>query len=191
MNTILASSSPYRQRLLQRLQISFSCVSPNIDETPHHQEEPITLAKRLSQEKAEVIHKNHPDDLIIASDQVAVLNNQIIGKPGTQEKACHQLQQASGQKVTFLTGLCLIHPNQPQPVTDVVPFHVHFRELSRAETLRYLEADKPYDCAGSFKWEQLGISLFERMEGKDPTALEGLPLITLSRRLRELGMQIP
>ncbi len=188
MKIILASSSPYRRQLLARLNIPFACISPDIDETPQSGETPEELAYRLSLQKARAIHCNHPDALIIASDQVAVLNGQPLGKPGTRERAINQLQAASGQRVTFVTGLCLIAPDQSAPRTTTIPYHVHFRDLNRTEIECYIDADQPLDCAGSFKWESLGITLFARMEGDDPTALEGLPLITLSQWLRESGV---
>ncbi|WP_281646953.1 Maf family protein [Parendozoicomonas sp. Alg238-R29] len=191
MNTILASSSPYRKQLLSRLNIPFTCISPDIDETPEPNEAPIFLAARLSRNKAAAIHASHPDSLIIASDQVAVRNDTILGKPGTEENAISQLQQSSGQTVKFLTSLCLQIPDHEEPIVRVIPYQVKFRKLSEDEIIRYVKADNPLNCAGSFKWEKLGISLFEKMEGSDPTALEGLPLITLCELLRENRREIP
>lgn len=191
MKIILASSSPYRKRLLERLNLSFQCISPDIDETPHPGEAPALLAARLSEEKAQAVAKNHPDCLIIASDQVAVRNSTILGKPGTEENAQTQLRKSSGQTVKFLTSLTVFNPEQDSSETRVVPYKVKFRTLSDEEIARYIKADSPLNCAGSFKWEELGISLFEEMEGSDPTALEGLPLITLCSLLREHGIQLP
>lgn len=188
---ILASSSPYRKALLARLNLPFTCCSPDIDESPHIGETPEQLARRLSLQKAEAIYQHSSYALIIASDQVAVLNGQPLGKPGTMARAIEQLGNVSGNSVTFLTGLSLITPELAAPKLTIVPYTVHFRKLSSTEIERYINADQPLDCAGSFKWEQLGISLFERMEGDDPTALEGLPLITLSRWLRESGLMVP
>ncbi len=188
---ILASSSPYRQQLLARLNLPFRCQSPTIDESPRPDETPKALAMRLSLEKAQAVYCDHPEALIIASDQVAVCRGHIVGKPSTQERAMAQLQQASAQQVTFLTGLCLMGKGLAKPRLTVIPYTVHFRALSSEEIVRYIEADQPLDCAGSFKWEKLGISLFARMEGEDPTALEGLPLITLCQWLREQGQKLP
>ncbi|CAM3640757.1 Maf family protein [Parendozoicomonas haliclonae] len=191
MKTILASGSRYRHQLLERLNLAFTGISPDINETPHPNESPTDLALRLSLEKAQAISSLHPDALVIGSDQIAVLHGQILGKPGTRDKAIEQLTQASGQRVTFLTGLCIIAPGLAEPRVSTIPYHVEFRELKQEEIERYIDSDQPLDCAGSFKWEKLGISLFKRMEGDDPTALEGLPLITLSAWLRDLGHQIP
>lgn len=188
---ILASSSPYRKALLARLNLPYTCCSPDIDESPRIGETPEQLARRLSLQKAETIYQLSSNALIIASDQVAVFNGQPLGKPDTMARAIEQLGNVSGNSVTFLTGLCLITPELAAPKLTIVPYTVHFRKLSSTEIERYINADQPLDCAGSFKWEQLGISLFERMEGDDPTALEGLPLITLSRWLRESGLMVP
>ena len=190
MDIILASGSPYRRRLLKRLNIPFTCLSPDIDENPRSGENPTALAKRLSREKAEAIARNNPHSCIIASDQVAVLGDTLLSKPGTEQNAAHQLRQASGKSVSFLTGLCLLTPDH-EPVIEVIPYSVRFRVLNDGEIERYIKADQPLDCAGSFKWEQLGISLFASMEGEDPTALEGLPLIRLSSLLRQRGRLVP
>ncbi|MCL6268751.1 Maf family nucleotide pyrophosphatase [Sansalvadorimonas sp. 2012CJ34-2] len=190
MNLILASSSSYRRRLLSRLGLNFSCISPDIDESPKPGENPEQLASRLSMEKAMAIREQKVNGLIIASDQVAVLNGEVLGKAGTPEKAFEQLKRASGQIVTFLTAFSIYTPGGIFH-TEVVPYRVTFRNLGDDEIKRYIAIDQPLDCAGSFKWEQLGISLFEKMEGDDPTALEGLPLIRLSALLREQGLTIP
>ena len=191
MKIILASSSPYRKRLLERLNLTFQCISPDIDETPHPGEAPALLAARLSEEKAQAVAKKHPDSLIIASDQVAVRNSTILGKPGTEENAQAQLKKSSGQIVKFITSLTLVHPEHDKLETRVIPYKVKFRTLNDEEIARYIKADNPLNCAGSFKWEELGISLFEEMEGSDPTALEGLPLIALCNLLRERGISLP
>ncbi len=196
MNIILASSSSYRRTLLERLSLPFEHASPNIDESALPGEQPEALSLRLSQDKAKALSVAHPDSLIIGSDQVAVLNQQtgeklVLGKPGTEEQAFLQLKQASGQTVNFLTGLCLLHPEHKKTQTACIPYTVQFRNLSDSEIERYIYHDQPLDCAGSFKWEALGISLLERMSGDDPTALEGLPLITLSRFLRNLDYPCP
>ncbi len=188
---ILASGSTYRRRLLERLQIPFSWDAPDIPEFRHPDEPPHEMAERLSLSKATACSKKHPNALIIGSDQVAVLNNQVLGKPKTPEKAFEQLNLCSGKTVQFLTGLCLLDSGTGKHQSTVIPFHVTFRELSSNEITRYIEKDQPLDCAGSFKWESLGISLFESLSGDDPTALEGLPLIALSKMLRIHQLQLP
>jgi septum formation protein len=194
MNTpnhiILSSSSPYRKELLSRILDDFEALSPDIDETPFPDEEPIELVARLAQQKALAIAVNHPDALVIGSDQVCVLNNQILGKPGTMDKAIEQLKACSGHTVTFYTSLCVTNANQTAQNTTVVATKVQFRQLSEKEIINYLEKEQPLDCAGSFKCEGLGIVLFEAIESKDPTALIGLPLIALATQLRELGVQL-
>lgn len=188
---ILASSSAYRRELLARLHLPFTCVSPNIDESHRHDESAIDLVKRLSLEKAQALTSSHPNHLIIGSDQVAVLNGQIIGKPHTFDKAREQLLAASGASVTFLTGLTLLNSRQGTHQTDCIPFTVHMRPLSRERIERYLHMEQPYDCAGSFKAEGLGVSLFQRTEGDDATSLIGLPLIRLVDMLLAEGIETP
>ncbi|WP_187287335.1 Maf family protein [Kangiella koreensis] len=187
---ILASSSPYRKELLSRILENFEAISPDIDETPFPDEEPIELVARLAQQKALAIAVSHPEALVIGSDQVCVLNNQILGKPGTMDKAIEQLKACSGQTVTFYTSLCVTNANETAQNTTVVATKVRFRQLSDKEIISYLEKEQPFDCAGSFKCEGLGIVLFEAIESKDPTALIGLPLIALATKLRELGVQL-
>lgn len=187
---ILASSSPYRKELLIRILDDFEALSPDIDETPFPDEEPIELVARLAQQKALAVAVNHPDALVIGSDQVCVLNNQILGKPGTMDKAIEQLKTCSGQTVTFYTSLCVTNANQTAQNTTVVATKVQFRQLSEKEIINYLEKEQPLNCAGSFKCEGLGIVLFEAIESKDPTALIGLPLIALSTNLREFGVEL-
>jgi len=187
---ILASSSPFRRELLQRLQLPFDTVSPEIDETPQNGESPEKLATRLSLSKAREVAKSHPDALIIGSDQVAVLNGLILGKPGNHQRAFQQLKAASGKRVSFLTGLCLLDARDGSHQEMVVPFDVEFRQLSETMIDRYLKREQPYNCAGSFKSEGLGIALFERLDGDDPTALIGLPLIQLTRMLEKAGVSV-
>ncbi len=187
MPLILASGSPYRRRLLERLRLSFQCVAPGVDESPRAGETGAALAQRLATEKARRVARQYPDAVVIGSDQVPCLGDDQLHKPGTAEQALLQLQRCSGQRVVFHTGLALLTPGAP-PLEKVIPFTVHFRTLQRAEIKRYLDLDQPYDCAGSFKWESLGIALFERLEGQDPTALEGLPLIALCAMLRQRGL---
>ena len=188
---ILASSSPFRKALLQRLNISFTRSSPDIDETPKDNESPEAYVKRLSLEKAQAVAKTHPDALIIGSDQCSVLNDLIRGKPGNHENAILQLTESSGKRVSFLTGLCLYDAKDESYQLEMVPYHVDFRELSASEIESYLNQEKPYSCAGSFKSEGLGITLFKRLDGDDPSALIGLPLIRLSAMLRSKGLRLP
>jgi len=187
---ILASSSPFRKELLQRLQLNFDTISPEVDETAKNGELPEDLVTRLAQMKAREVAKSHPQALIIGSDQVAVLDGEILGKPGNHEKATQQLLAASGKRVSFLTGLCLFDSRNESLQISVVPFDVEFRQLSPAMVEAYLQREKPYNCAGSFKSEGLGITLFERLDGDDPTALIGLPLIQLTRMLEKAGISI-
>ncbi len=188
---VLASSSPYRRELLSRLRLPFTWSAPQIDESRHAGEEAEALVRRLSLEKAQALSASHPQHLIIGSDQVAVLGIQILGKPHTLERAREQLLTASGNSVTFLTGLTLLDSATGQQQTDCVPFTVHFRTLSDAQIMRYLTAEQPFDCAGSFKAEGLGISLFRSTEGSDSNSLIGLPLIRLVDMLQASGINIP
>ncbi len=188
---VLASSSPYRRELLTRLHLPFTWSAPQIDETRHPNEDADTLVRRLSLEKAQALLATHPQHLIIGSDQVAVLGTQILGKPHTLERACEQLMAASGNSVIFLTGLTLLNSATGQQQTDCVTFTVHFRTLSEAQIMRYLTTEQPLDCAGSFKAEGLGISLFRSTEGSDSNSLIGLPLIRLVDMLQASGIEIP
>ena len=188
---VLASSSPYRRELLSRLHLPFSCSAPDIDETAHPGECAEALVRRLSAQKAQALSHRFNEHLIIGSDQVAVLDGQIIGKPHNFERAREQLLAASGRSLTFLTGLSLLNSQSGQLQTDCIPFTVHFRHLSEAQIERYLHIEQPYDCAGSFKSEGLGISLFRRTEGSDANSLIGLPLIRLVDMLQAAGVEIP
>lgn len=187
---VLASSSPYRRALLNKLQLPYSCHSPDIDESHYPGESAIELVKRLAEEKAHAVAALHPGKAIIGSDQVAVLNGNILGKPGTKENATTQLQQSSGQCVTFLTGLCVLDTLSNHTQTEVVPFHVHFRKLTSEMIEHYIDKESPLDCAGSFKSEGLGIALFERLEGEDPNTLVGLPLIRLISLLKNINISV-
>ena len=188
---LLASSSPYRQQLLQRLQLSFSCQAPNIDETVLEGESGRNLTIRLAKEKALALAQTHPNHLIIGSDQVAVLaNGEILGKPHTLERAQAQLRAASGSSVSFLTAIALLNSQTGHCQIDCVPYTVHFRTLSERQILNYLEREQPFDCAGSFKSEGLGISLFASTEGSDATSLVGLPLIKLIDMLKNEGVEV-
>lgn len=188
---LLASSSAYRRALLERLHLPFSCASPDIDESARPHETPEALCRRLAISKAQALAESHPQHLIIGSDQVAVLNGRMLGKPHTAENACRQLSECSGQAVHFLTSLCLLNSASGDYQCEVVPFSVQFRQLNQAEIERYVALEQPLDCAGSFKVEGLGISLFESTQGEDQNSLIGLPLIALCRMLRQAGWQIP
>jgi len=188
---VLGSTSPFRKELLQRLNLDFITDSPDIDETPLKNEPPTDYVVRLALEKAKVVAKRHPGCLIIGSDQCSVLEGNIRGKPHTHENAVKQLTQSSGKKVSFLTGLCLYDSSDDSFQLEMVPFHVNFRTLSTREIESYLRKETPYSCAGSFKSEGLGITLFKSLEGEDPSALIGLPLIKLSEMLRLKEIQLP
>ncbi|WP_422133347.1 Maf family protein [Endozoicomonas sp. ALD040] len=188
MKIILASSSPYRKSLLARLDLAFECHSPDIDETPVAGESAEMLTQRLARKKADTLKAHYPEHLIIASDQAAQLNNITLGKPGTEQQAIEQLLKCNGQSVTFYTSLCLLNTQTDRYQLAVVPYTVHFRTLKRVEVENYIKKEKPLDCAGSFKCEGLGISLFSRMEGNDPNSLIGLPLIQLNHMLINEGI---
>ncbi|SFP90349.1 MAF protein [Geopseudomonas sagittaria] len=188
---ILASSSPYRRALLERLRLPFDCQAPEIDESPLPGESAEQLVCRLAEQKSRALASRHQQHLIIGSDQVAALDRQILGKPHTFERAREQLRAASGASVTFYTGLCLHNSQSGHTQTACVPFTVHFRPLDDASIERYLRLEQPYDCAGSFKSEGLGISLFRSTSGEDATSLIGLPLIRLVDMLLAEGVQIP
>ena len=188
---VLASSSSYRRELLTRLQLPFSCHSPDIDEAALAGESPEALVQRLAISKARKLAADYPQHLIIGSDQVAVLDGQIIGKPGDAAGALHQLSAASGRSVVFLTGLAVLDTRTQSEQVDVVPFTVHFRQLNAVQIQRYIELEQPFDCAGSFKSEGLGVSLFRATEGDDATSLVGLPLIRLCDMLNACGIAVP
>jgi MAF protein len=188
---VLASTSPFRKELLARLGLVFSTASPAIDESAGARELAQDLVMRLSEEKARAVADDYPTALVIGSDQVASIDGKILGKPGSKPVAIKQLENASGKRVSFYTGLCLLNTDTGSVQTLCEPFHVYFRRLSREAIERYLDAERPYQCAGSFKSEGLGISLFERLEGDDPNALVGLPLIQLVGMLAREGVQVP
>ncbi len=183
-NLILASTSPYRRVLLEKLGVPFECAAPNVDETPQPGESPRHLVVRLAQEKAKSLAARFPDHLIIGSDQVCVLDGMITGKPHTEENARQQLLKARGSIVTFYTGLALYNSSMGHLQTECEPFDVHFRHLSEQEIDDYVRKERPLNCAGSFKSEGLGIALFDRLDGRDPNTLVGLPLIALCQMLR-------
>nr|WP_320135042.1 nucleoside triphosphate pyrophosphatase [uncultured Amphritea sp.] len=187
---ILASSSPYRKALLDKLNLRYTAISPDIDETRLTTETPDAYVRRLAEGKARALQPDFPDALIIGSDQTAIINGETIGKSGDYTTAFQQLSDASGQKITFLTGLSLLNSRTGECQTDVIPFHVHFRNLTPSMIDNYLNAEQPYNCAGSFKSEGLGIALFEKLEGDDPNTLIGLPLIRLIKMLESQGLHI-
>ncbi|WP_286238600.1 Maf family protein [Neptuniibacter halophilus] len=189
-NLILASSSPFRRQILDKLGLKYECISPEIDESALEQETPHQLVARLAEAKARKVAETGQNALIIGSDQVAVLGDEILGKPHTHENAVHQLKKLSGHRVTFLTGLSLVNSASGEAQTEVVPFDVVFRPLTDSMIENYLRAEQPYNCAGSFKSEALGIVLFDKLEGEDPNTLIGLPLIRLVRMLENEGLQV-
>lgn len=189
---VLASSSAYRRTLLERLHLPFVCQAPHIDETALPDENAERLVRRLAEQKARALAAHFPDHLIVGSDQVAALaDGRLLGKPHDFARACEQLRAASGSSVTFYTGLCLYNSHNQHIQIDCIPFTVHFRELDDARIERYLRIEQPYDCAGSFKSEGLGISLFRSTAGEDATSLVGLPLIRLVDMLLTEGVAIP
>ncbi|WP_282110680.1 Maf family protein [Shewanella algicola] len=193
-NIVLASTSPFRLQLLQKLMLTFDCVNPDIDESPLQNETATALVQRLAEQKALAGAKLTPHtettELIIGSDQVAVINGQIMGKPYSVDNAIAQLTAASGQAITFYTGLAVYNKTTKQMLSCIEPFIVHFKTLSQAQIRYYVEVEQPLYCAGSFKSEGLGIALFSRLEGDDPNTLIGLPLIKLIDLLQQQGLDV-
>jgi septum formation protein len=188
---VLGSTSRYRAELLRRLVAEFEQAAPETDETPLPGEAPAARALRLAIAKAEAVAQHFRDALVIGSDQVAALGDLMLDKPGSVERACAQLSASSGRDVEFHTALCVIDTRQHRQYTHVDHTCVRFRTLRADEINRYVEREQPLDCAGSFKCEGLGISLFETIDNRDPSALIGLPLIALARLLREAGVALP
>jgi len=188
---VLGSTSPYRRELLQRLHLPFSVAAPLVDESPLPGETPPALALRLALAKAHAVAALQPEALVLGSDQVADLHGQPLGKPGTHEMARAQLRQMSGQTVRFCGAVALVCAASGFERSAVSEVRVQYRHLSEAEIERYLQAERPYDCAGSAKSEGLGIALLERIDSDDPTALIGLPLIRTAQLLREAGLELP
>jgi MAF protein len=187
---VLGSSSPFRAELMHKLGLSFVQASPDIDESAHDNETPTALVERLAKQKALAIADTHPEALIIGSDQVAVIDNEILGKPGNHQNAMTQLKKASGKDVTFLTGLALYNAKSKKMQSLVEPFSVHFRALTEQQIDYYLKKEQPYQCAGSFKSEGFGISLFSKLVGDDPNTLIGLPLIRLIELLENEDIDV-
>ena len=188
---VLASSSAYRRELLSRLLLPFEALSPHVDESPLPGEAPLATCERLAREKARKIAQTRPRALIIGSDQIALLHGQLVGKPGNHANAVRQLQQASGQEMTFHTALCLLNAETGRLQQQRVVVTVQYRTLSTDQIERYLAADQPYDCAGSGRIETLGITLMAWVKSDDPTALIGLPLISLTNMLHREGVALP
>ncbi|MGO2258215.1 MAG: Maf family protein [Hafnia alvei] len=184
---ILASTSPYRRALLEKLGVEFICAAPDTDETPKDGESATDLVQRLAQEKAHSLSEKFPNHFIIGSDQVCVIDGKIVGKPGSIENAHQQLRAASGKVITFYTGLCVLNSHTMQKEIICEPFHVHFRRLTDDEINTYIKLEMPLYCAGSFMCEGAGILLFSQLEGRDPNALVGLPLIALNEILLKFG----
>ncbi|GAB2994442.1 Maf family protein [Psychrosphaera aestuarii] len=187
---ILGSTSPFRKEILSKLNLSFLTDKPEVDETPLNNETPEELVARLALLKAQAVAARHKDSIVIGSDQVAVFNDEILGKPHTHENAVAQLTKFSGQTVTFLTGLSVIDTNSGITNTIVEPFKVSFKNLTAEMIEFYLRAETPYNCAGSFKSEALGICLFDKLQGDDPNSLVGLPLIKLVSLLEKIDYSV-
>jgi septum formation protein len=187
---ILGSTSRYRRELLQRLNVPFDVVAPEVDETPHPGETPAALAQRLALAKAQVVAARYPQAVVIGSDQVADLHGQALGKPGQHDRAVQQLRQMSGQQVIFQTALAVVCQASGFVQQDIAVVRVVFRHLSDEEIETYLRIEQPYDCAGSAKSEGLGIALLERIDNDDPTALIGLPLIRTAHMIRAAGVKL-
>ena len=187
---VLASTSRYRRDLLERLRLPFDVARPEVDETPLAGEAPRALAVRLAEAKARAVAARAGDAWALGSDQVANLGGEPLGKPGQRDAAIRQLRAMSGRSVRFHTALCLAHADG-RAFSAIDLTEVRFRSLGEAEIARYVDAEQPFDCAGSFKSEGLGIALFEAIENHDPTALVGLPLIALSGLLRDAGYAVP
>lgn len=189
---VLASSSVYRRALLEKLGVPFEHASPDIDESVRPNEAPAALVERLAIAKARALAERHPQALIIGSDQMAISpDGAALGKPHTPEKAVAQLLAMSGRRVTFVTGLCLLNSATGRIQSLCEPYVVRFRELSQAQVERYVAREKPLDCAGSFKSEGYGVTLFQSFEGRDPNSLIGLPLMALVELLAQEGLDLP
>ncbi|MEZ5564442.1 MAG: Maf family protein [Gammaproteobacteria bacterium] len=185
---VLASQSAYRRELLGRLLSAFETMAPKVDETRKPGEAPIQLARRLAKLKATAGAERYPGAIIVGSDQVAALDEETLGKPGTAERAVDQLLRCAGHIVEFHTAVCVVGPDGNPPLTYVDTTRAHFRGMSRLEAEAYVAADQPLDCAGSFKAEQRGVLLLDRLSSEDPTAIQGLPLIWLAQALRKRGV---
>lgn len=188
---ILASSSRYRRRQLERFLDEFEVVAPGVDESAVAAEEPAELAARLARSKAEAVSGQHRNAVVIGADQVAVLEGRVVGKPGDRTQAVEQLMSASGRTMQFLTAVCVLDPQSRRRYEHIDRTTVRFRRFDRRQAELYVDHDKPYDCAGSFRIEGAGFVLFRSVSTDDPTALIGLPMIWLAQTLRELGQLLP
>jgi MAF protein len=187
---VLGSTSPFRKEILAKLNIPFVCAKPNIDESAFNDESPVELVERLAIEKAKAVANEFPDALIIGSDQVAMCDGEILGKPYNFENAVKQLEKFSNKTVVFYTSLCVYDSGLDYTTAVIEPFLVHFNQLSLSDIENYLHAEQPYNCAGSFKSEGLGICLFKKLEGDDPNTLIGLPLIKLVELLKQHDVNV-
>ena len=187
---ILASSSPFRQQLLARLQLDFECRSPEVDEATRANEDAVHYVRRLAESKARAVAQLEPGTVVIGSDQCALLDGEILGKPGNHKNALLQLRRAQGKRVLFHTAVCVLRLDANFCVVEEVPFEVEFRRLSDRQLEHYLRVEQPYECAGSFKAEGYGSCLFRRMRGDDPSALIGLPLLKLTEMLEAAGIEV-
>lgn len=187
---ILASSSPFRKSLLQRLHLDFECYSPNIDESLYPAEKAEAYVCRLARQKAEAAGKQFPQALVIGSDQCAIIDGEILSKPGSYQNALRQLRNAQGKTVVFHTGVCVLSRDNEFCEVDDIQYEVDFRHLEDSQLEHYLHVEQPYQCAGSFKSEGYGVCLFNQMRGDDPTALIGLPLIRLVQMLENAGVDV-
>lgn len=188
---VLGSTSPYRRELLSRLKVEFEVVAPEVDESPRDGEAPRDIALRLAMAKARAVASNYPEAAVIGSDQVADLDGEPLGKPGTHERAAEQLRRMRGRVVLFQTAVSVVCVATGFEQLDLAPVRVTFRDLTDEEIETYLRAERPYDCAGSARSEGLGIALLESIESDDPSALVGLPLIRTCRMLRAAGVPLP
>ncbi|MFA9418739.1 MAG: nucleoside triphosphate pyrophosphatase [Gammaproteobacteria bacterium] len=187
---ILASSSAFRKSLLERLHLPFECHSPEVDESLLPGESASSYVCRLAEAKAQAVADKYPGAVIIGSDQCALLDDEILGKPGNHENALRQLKAAQGKTVVFHTGICVFQQATGFTEVDDILFQVKFRQLSDTQLEHYLQTEQPYQCAGAFKSEGYGVSLFNQMQGDDPTALIGLPLIRLTSMLEQAGIKV-
>ncbi|MDC1287991.1 Maf family nucleotide pyrophosphatase [Gammaproteobacteria bacterium] len=187
---ILASSSPFRKELLGRLQLKFDCLAPEVDESILADEDAVSYVRRLAAAKAQVIALQNPEAVVIGSDQCALLDGQILGKPGSHDNALQQLRRAQGKRVVFHTAICVMQVSRGFSALEDVPFEVEFRQLADRQLQHYLRVEEPYQCAGSFKAEGYGSCLFKRMHGDDPSALIGLPLFKLVEMLEAAGVAV-
>ena len=187
---ILASSSRFRRRLLEQLDLPFRCISPDIDETPLPNESGEALVRRLSIEKAYAVAHELSGAIVVGSDQTAVHDGQIVGKPKDHAEAVSQLTNSSGKIITFYTGIALVNTNNNSLQVGVIPYQVHFRTITLEQIERYLERAQPYECCGSLRVDGLGIALLKRLRGDDPSALIGLPLTKLVQMLKKEGLDV-